>query len=201
MRAFIAVYPDEHARGELADLAPEDADDVRVTDMADWHVTLRFLGQLDEAGLAELGDAAARALAALRSFTVRLAPMTALGTGARVLFVPASGADAAAAALDAAIDRLCEPRDAPFRGHLTLARARGRGRLRSSLSGLPVRVEFPVTEAALVVSRLEPDRAVHQVVRRLPLAPKDPSRRTGVRVTSSVRRTDVTAPPYGAATT
>jgi len=44
VRAFFAIYPDEAARGELADVAPEESDDVRVSDMADWHVTLRFLG-------------------------------------------------------------------------------------------------------------------------------------------------------------
>jgi 2'-5' RNA ligase len=171
VRAFLAVYPDEHARGELSDIAPDDAADVRVTDMADWHVTLRFLGQLDEASMAAVADAAAAALATVPPFTVRLGPMTALGSSARVLFVPVLGAESAAEALDGTLDPLVEPREWPYRGHLTLARARGRGRLRSSLSGLSVQVAFPVDEVALVVSRLEPDRAVHQVARRFSLAP------------------------------
>jgi 2'-5' RNA ligase len=170
VRAFIALYPDEHARGELSEIAPDDADDVRVTDMADWHVTLRFLGQLTDHGIREVSVAAGAAIAVIPRFTLQLGPMTALGAGARVLFVPAAGAEHAAAALDSVLEGLAEQRDGPFRGHLTLARARGRTRLRSSLSGLPVHVTFPVTEAALVVSRLEPDRAVHQVVERYSLA-------------------------------
>jgi RNA 2',3'-cyclic 3'-phosphodiesterase len=169
VRCFVAVYPDEDARGELADVAPDDADDVRVTDMAEWHVTIRFLGEVDEAEVGAVGDAAAAAFSRIAPCTVRLGPTTALGTGARVLFVPAEGVDHLASALDDALDDLVEPRDPPFRGHLTLARARGRGRLPGSLSGRPVTLRFPVTEAALVVSRLDPERAVHQVVRWLPL--------------------------------
>jgi 2'-5' RNA ligase len=136
--------------------------------MAEWHVTLRFLGELGDDAVVAVGDAAARVFAAVPPCTVRLGPTTALGTGARVLFVPAHGVDHLAAALDDAIDGLVEPRDAPFRGHLTLARARGRGRLPGSLPGQPVALGFRVGEAALVVSRLEPARAVHQVVRWLP---------------------------------
>jgi 2'-5' RNA ligase len=171
MRAFLAIYPDEHARGELSEISPDDADDVRVSDMADWHVTLRFLGQIADTQLDDICAATSAGLASVRDLTIRLGPMTALGTGARVLFVPASGAEAAASALDDALDDLVEPRDGPFRGHLTLARARGRSRLPSTLSGLPIHVSFPVSEVAFVVSRLEPDRAVHQVLHRFGLAP------------------------------
>jgi RNA 2',3'-cyclic 3'-phosphodiesterase len=168
----VAIYPDEGARAELADVAPEDADDIRVSDMADWHITLRFLGQLPDDDVDAVVTAAAGALGAVPSCSLRLGPLTALGTGARVLFVPVHGADHLAAALDGALDGLVEPREGPFRGHLTLARARGRSRLPSTLSGVPVHVSFPVDEAALVVSRLDPERAVHQVVERFSLAPQ-----------------------------
>ena len=171
IRAFIAIYPDEAARGELADVAPDDADDVRVTDMADWHVTIRFLGEVADDLVGRVVSATAAALSSVPRCTVRLGPMTALGTGAKVLFVPAHGADHLADAVDGQLDGLVEPRDGPYRGHLTLARARARGRLSAGLSGHPVAVSFPVLEAALVASSLEPDRAVHQVVERFPLAP------------------------------
>jgi len=169
VRAFLAIYPDESARGELAEVAPDDADDVRVTDMADWHVTLRFLGELDEGSMAKVSVAVHEVLGSVAPCTVRLGPTTALGTGARVLFVPATGAERAAKAVDDGLGDLVEPRDGPFGGHLTLARARGRGRLPAPLSGQPVHVSFVASEVALVVSRLEPDRAVHQVLRRFTL--------------------------------
>jgi 2'-5' RNA ligase len=169
VRAFLAIYPDEAARGELADVAPEESDDVRVSDMADWHVTMRFLGQVPSEVVASVVKAATGALEHVAPFSVWLGPMTALGAGAKVLFVPAEGADAAACSLDDALGDLVAPRDGPYRGHLTLARARGRGRLPSSLSGCPVGISFPVEEVALVASRLEPERAVHQVVHRFSL--------------------------------
>jgi 2'-5' RNA ligase len=171
VRAFFAIYPDEAARGELADVAPEESDDVRVSDMADWHVTLRFLGQLHADAVAAVAAAATGALDGLAPFDVWCGPMTALGAGAKVLFVPAEGADAAARAIDAALGDLVAARDRPYRGHLTLARARGRGRLPSTLSGCPVRLSFRVDEVSLVASRLEPERAVHQVLHRFSLGP------------------------------
>jgi RNA 2',3'-cyclic 3'-phosphodiesterase len=169
VRAFFAIYPDEQARGDLADVAPDESDDVRVSDMADWHVTLRFLGSVAHDALPGVVAAAAAALAVVAPFDVRLGPMTALGAGAKVLFVPAEGAEHAARRLDDALGDLVEARDGPYRGHLTLARARGRGRLPSTLSGCPVSLSFHVDEVALVASRLEPERAVHQAVERFKL--------------------------------
>jgi RNA 2',3'-cyclic 3'-phosphodiesterase len=169
VRTFVAFYPDESARGELVEVAPDDAEDVRVTDMADWHVTVRFLGELDETLAAATAAATAAAAATVPPFTARLGPLTALGTAARVLFVPVRGAETLATALDDALEGIVAPRDGPYRGHLTLARARGRGRLPSTLSGMPVSLSFEVGEVALVASSLEPDRAVHQVVERFSL--------------------------------
>jgi 2'-5' RNA ligase len=170
VRAFIAIYPDEAARGELADVAPEESDEVRVMDMADWHVTLRFLGDLDDALVGPVSRAVAASLTRVPPIEIRLGPMTALGTGAKVLFAPAHGADHLARSLDDAIGGLVAPRDAPFRGHLTLARAKGRGQLPGSLAGRPISVSFRADEAALVASSLEPDRAVHQIVTRFSFA-------------------------------
>lgn len=169
VRAFFAIYPDEAARGELADVAPDESGEVRVSDMADWHVTLRFCGQVQSDSIPHVIAAASCALADVAPFEVRLGPMTALGTGAKVLFVPAEGAELAAQRLDEALGDLVEPRDGGYRGHLTLARARGRGRLPSTLSGCPVRLAFEAGEVALVASRLEPERAVHQVAHRFAL--------------------------------
>jgi 2'-5' RNA ligase len=163
MRAFVALYPDEDARSQIADVAPDDDEAWRVTDMADWHVTL---GELDASGLDLVARALVPALASMAPFVVRLGPATALGTSARVLFVPADGAEDAARVVDEAIGELAEPRDRTFRGHLTIARARGRGRLPGGWTGQPIHAEFHAAEAALVVSRLEPARAVHRVVAR-----------------------------------
>jgi 2'-5' RNA ligase len=169
VRTFLAVYPDEQARGVLAEIAPEDADDVRVTDMAEWHVTLRFLGELNDDEVALVGDLVQATLAGVGPISVSLGPATALGAGARVLFAPAKGLDSVADALDDALDGKVEPRDGPFRGHLTLARARGRGRIPGAMAGRSLHVPFVASEVVLVGSRLDPLRAVHHVVRRFGL--------------------------------
>jgi len=169
MRSFLAVYPGEEARGLLADVAPRDARDVRVTDMADWHVTLRFLGELDEQDTSMMGKVVHDALLGVAPIDVYLGPTTALGTGARVLFAPAEGLEEVVGLLEEALDGLVEPRDGPFRGHLTLARARGRGRISGVHAGRSVHVAFSASEVVLVGSKLEPDRAVHHLVRRFPL--------------------------------
>lgn len=170
MRCFLAVYPGEEARGVLADVVPDDSDDVRVTDMADWHVTLRFLGELDDERVGRVGDAVALALQGIAPVHVVLGPATALGAGARVLFAPARGLEHVAGAIDVALDGAVPPREGPYRGHLTLARARARGRIPGALAGTSVRVTFLAAEVVLVGSKLEPDRAVHHAIRRFPLA-------------------------------
>ena len=66
----------------------------------------------------------------------------------------------------------------------------------STLSGLPVTVSFPVAEAALVGSSLEPDRAVHHVVRAIPARSGMIPQGEHVFVyRGEDSRTDVTAPP------
>ena len=62
-----------------------------------------------------------------------------------------------------------EPR--PFKGHLTLARARDRRRgvdLRPFV-GTPVAASWPVTEVCLVESRLHPKGANYEVVETVSL--------------------------------
>jgi 2'-5' RNA ligase len=62
--------------------------------------------------------------------------------------------------------------DRPFRGHLTLARARERrGVDLSSVVGVPLAASFPVDEVTLVVSRLGRGPARYEVVDRLALPP------------------------------
>jgi RNA 2',3'-cyclic 3'-phosphodiesterase len=169
MRSFLAVYPGEEARGVLAEVAPDDAVDVRVTDMADWHVTLRFLGELDDEQVSTVSDVVRDTLDGVAPIRVSIGPTTALGTGARVLFAPVKGLEPVVATLDRALDGTVEPRDGPFRGHLTLARARGRGRIPGPLAGRSVLVSFVASEVMLVGSMLEPEQAVHHVVRRFSL--------------------------------
>ena len=127
-------------------------------------MTLRFLGRVDDpepvlAALRGLGTPAGEAVLGLA--TARL--------GRGVLHVPVAGLEEVAAevvARTAALGR--PPEDRPFVGHLTLARARDRVDWRP-LVGRPVTARWPVTEVALMESRLHPRGARYSVVERLPL--------------------------------
>ena len=131
------------------------ADGLRWTKPERLHVTLRFLGECDEA---EVRDALAAA--DLPAAAATLGPrVERLGRG--VLMVPVEGLDELAAAVEAAIAPLdLPPPGHPFTGHMTVARFKhkpppGRQPAPKAL--------FPVTEIALV--RTEPSGAYTTVDR------------------------------------
>lgn len=169
MRTFLAIYPDEHARAAVAEVAPEDDEEVRATEMAEWHVTLRFLGELDEPRTCAAASAARELARHTAPFTVQLGPATAIGFGGQVLFVPVRGTEDLAEALDRALAADFGDRDRAYRAHLTIARSRGRRRLGRWRAGMPVRASFRVEELALVGSTLGPDRAEHRILERFGL--------------------------------
>ncbi|MYG76729.1 MAG: hypothetical protein F4189_00005, partial [Acidimicrobiaceae bacterium] len=114
-RLFIAVWPPDDVGGELAEMPRPAIDGLRWTRPERLHVTLRFLGQCDEAGVQT-----ALAAADLPEAQVTLGPRV-KRLGRSVLVVPVEGLDDLAAAVEAAIARLgLPPADHPFTGHLTV---------------------------------------------------------------------------------
>lgn len=186
MRLFAAVWPSPQVVGLLGALARPDVAGLRWTTPEQWHVTLVFLGERDL-------DATR---AAFRRAPLSPGPVTALAGpvtgrfGRRILHVPVEGLDDVAASVRAVLPGDAERRarrsersersprpadDRPFRGHLTLARARERrGADLSSVVGLPLTasflpVSFPVAEVTLVASHVGRGPARYEVVDRLPL--------------------------------
>ncbi len=153
VRLFVGVWPTPEVCDVLASMPRPDTPGARWTPRHRWHVTVAFLGQVtgDEA------DAWASTLSAAASSLQRrpeanLGPATEL-LGPAVLSVPVAGLDPAAEALGSAALAAGLPLDPrPFRGHLTLARARGRGRLPSALAGEPIHADWTVAELCLVES-------------------------------------------------
>ena len=200
MRTFVALVPPAAVIDELATaLAPVQADhaDLRWTPSGQWHLTLAFLGEIDEGVLPDLTERLARA--ARRHPTLDLALGGAGRFGDRVLWTrvlaapdiepdrPAAGPGrrpgrsavdalrALAATVGAAARRSrIAVDDRPYRPHLTLARGRPGTDLRPAVEALQGFVGTPWTADALhlVRSRLGAGpggTAAHEVIETWPL--------------------------------
>lgn len=165
MRLFVAVLPPEPVRGALGSLARPPLARGRWTTADQWHVTLRFLGEVPEpepvvGALAAAGLPSARAVVGPRA--TRL--------GREVVCLPVAGLDALAAAVvgaTAGFGRPPEPRR--YRGHLTLARVRAGDAM--DLAGLVLEAGFEVREVVVVRSELRAEGARHHLVGRVACGP------------------------------
>ncbi len=178
MRLFVAVWPDDETRRRLGGLELElgRTRGLRFVGPTRWHVTLRFLGEVDQARVEPLSEALVDCAAALPGpVECRLGPGTGWFTGVRVLQLPAAGLDGLASAVRAATLPLvpdpAEP-EPPFNGHLTLARSKGR-RLGvaalGEMSGIPFEAAFGVRAMDLVASQPSSQGHVYTTVVRAPL--------------------------------
>src|SRR5215469_10621424 len=142
MRLFVAVDPPETVV-EMLDLLPRPGlMQLRWTTAAQWHVTLRFLGEVQAEDLGALSTAL-DSLAGWygepgQEVEAHLGPAVAWFTGRRVLQVPVAGLDELAARVADATAPWGEPEDHPYRGHVTLARVRGPKPGPPSLAGGPL---------------------------------------------------------------
>lgn len=150
MRLFVAVRPPDAVLDVVGGLRRPERDGVRWTTRAQWHVTLRFLGEVHDPGPV----VAALEAAPLVPCAAVLGPrVAALGRG--VVMVPVGGLEELAEGVVAATGQFGRPPEArDFRGHLTLARVR-RGPVRA-LVGEAIDLRFPVDAVRLVRSRPGP---------------------------------------------
>jgi 2'-5' RNA ligase len=155
-RLFVALWPPSEVLDDLARLERPPLKDWRWTTRGQWHVTLRFLGEVD--------DGAARvALAAVAAAPTEVAvgPL-ARRLGRSVLVLPVAGLDDVAAAVRAATASLGTLEQRPFRGHLTLARARRDGARPPTFP--PFAARWTATSVTLVESRLHPQGARYETI-------------------------------------
>jgi RNA 2',3'-cyclic 3'-phosphodiesterase len=176
VRLFVAVWPSAAARAALDTLPRPPTPGLRWTTPDQWHVTLRFLGEQDDA------DPAAAAVrrvpgglegSAPGPVAGSLGPATSWFPGRRVLQVPVEGLDRLAAAVDTAFDGAPGPgaggRDRPFVGHLTVARTRGQRRGPIDLAGAPCAAPWPVNRVTLVRSTLGGSGSRYEILAAAPL--------------------------------
>ena len=166
MRLFVAAWPPAEVVQLVAALERPDVPGLRWTTPDQWHVTLRFLGDVESEApvieaLARVGAPPAEAV--MGPETRRL--------GSHVLMAPVAGFDAVAGAVIAETAEFGKPpEDRPFRGHLTLARARRGQRVDlRRLTGAALEASWPVSRIALVRSTLNPKGARYDTVAEVEL--------------------------------
>ena len=167
MRLFVAVRPPAEVIDAIAALPRPERHGIRWSRPDQWHVALRFLGDVDEG--APVADALGAALAGTEAAAVTIGPTTAkLGRG--VLMIPAHGLDGLAeSVLDATRSIVPVPDDAfAFLGHMTLARC-PRSVPRWA-TGVAIDTGWTAREVELVSSRLGGGPPVHDVIARFGLA-------------------------------
>jgi 2'-5' RNA ligase len=152
VRLFVAVEVPADAREAIDRIERPPGDDVRWSDPASWHVTLRFLGEVGEL-------AAAAAVAALEAVDAAAGEAVVGRVPARVgrvaIALPVAGIDEIAAGVATAFAGLPGEEARRFRGHLTVGRLRRVGRWPAAgVGSLPAEVGWPVTSVALVRSHL-----------------------------------------------
>ncbi len=169
-RCFVATWPPPEICDALARAPRPPLARARWSEPEQWHVTLRFLGDVP------VGDVAALAarLAARPwpgGVVARGGPATRfLGEG--LLIWPVEGLAELAAAVAEATRGTGEPPTRPFLGHITLARARRGYDLRRQHHLLsPLAATWAVTSIALVRSRLAPAGATYTTLVQVGLAP------------------------------
>ena len=159
-RLFVAVWPPDDVVRKLTAMPRPAIDGLRWTKPERLHITLRFLGQCDEA----------EASGALRQVSLVPASVT-LGPvlrrlGRGVVMLPASGVDGLAASVTDATSHIGQPPpNRRFTGHMTVARFRRDPPPRLwPPEGLPTfDASFTASEMALV--RVEPAGAYVNVER------------------------------------
>ncbi len=156
----------EQAPAQLRWLAPES-----------WHFTLQFLGAVQDAAVAALGDACARAASAQAPFELELsgAGTFASARAARVVWIGVSrGAEAMAALYDALTAQTgplgFPPEARPYSPHLTVARCKRPLRLEALLGAVElVPLAIQVSELTLFRSHLSSQGARYEALSRYPL--------------------------------
>ena len=152
MRLFVAAWPPADVVEALRGLDRPVVTGMRWTTADQWHVTLRFLGDVDDPAPV----VAALTAAALPGARAELGPDV-VRIGSDVAALPVAGVDGLAAAVADATAAFGAPPRRRFRGHLTIARSR-RGRLEAA-ARTTLRAAWDVTAVDLVRSELHPDGA------------------------------------------
>ncbi|HEY3886686.1 MAG TPA: RNA 2',3'-cyclic phosphodiesterase [Vicinamibacterales bacterium] len=187
MRLFVAVELSQDARAAASDTAERlrralgRTIDARWIDAAQMHLTVRFIGEVEDARAQDLIGALSAPMH-LPPFQLVLCRCGAfpMSGAPRVIWIGLSDGRDSLARLHRALDLRLQPfgfasDDRPFRAHLTVARVkRVSGRpaaIREKLDGIPVPpAASRIDRAVIFRSHLSPDGARYDALASVPLA-------------------------------
>lgn len=156
MRLFVAVWPPDDVLEQVRALPRPDTPGVRWSTEDQWHVTMRFLGNVDDPQ--DVADALAGL--ELPAAEVTVGPST-KRLGPSVLMLPVHGLDDLAHEVMRVTDDFVPTEERRFHGHLTVARAKSRGAIPKSLEGSLFEASWKASSFALVRSQTKPSGAVY----------------------------------------
>lgn len=166
MRLFVAAWPPPEVVASLHELPRPDVGGVRWSTGDQWHVTLRFLGNVERVD--DLVDALGSISIVAAEVTV--GPATAR-LGAGILMVPVHGLDELAHQVHEVTEPFVPiPEHRPFKGHVTVARARSKADVPRALEGEPFTASWSASSFALVRSQTKPTGAVYDDIETFVLA-------------------------------
>lgn len=165
MRLFVAVWPPARVAAAVVSVP---LPGVRAVPVERLHVTLHFLGTLEDGEVPPLMTALRSGVVLESPVVASLGPVTAT-FGRHVLHLPVRGLETAAEVVSRACRGFGEVEDRPFAAHMTLARSRRGGPDLRAMAGAPVpalaQAPWPVGEVTLVRSA----GGSYEVLERIPL--------------------------------
>jgi 2'-5' RNA ligase len=169
VRLFIGVWPSDEVGDLLRHVRRPTVGGLRWTTPDQWHVTLRFCGEVPHGDVPAVVEALEHGLCGQAPVVATTGAATARFAGGGILHLPVSGLDDVAARVRSASEPFGDTHDdRPFHGHLTLARARRR--LPAALVGTPVGpVSWSVGEVAVIASTLGATGSRYETVAAIPL--------------------------------
>ncbi len=178
MRLFIACPLPEEVKRELRRqqeaLIPR-RDQIRWTPVEQLHLTLKFIGEVQDWWVNELGDTLDALCGEHSAFRLRLAEPGYFGSpdAPRVLWTGLSGDTRRLCAFCDLLERDLDGAGLPrsekrFKPHLTLGRVKQArpGLVRDLLAAAPLNLDCPLREVQLLSSVLKSSGAIHHVLSR-----------------------------------
>jgi 2'-5' RNA ligase len=179
VRTFVAVEIPDHLRIAVRDSTAtlrRENDRVRWVPPENMHLTLKFLGEINERQLREVQEATAEAAKEHPPFELSLGPVGAFPnlSRPRVVWIGLQGGVEALGRLASCLENLLERRGfarerRPFRAHLTLGRARRPGPLEGVSAVTVPTGSFLIESVVVMESQLRPQGAQYRVIDSYPL--------------------------------